>query len=89
MIIEILGHNAALAGLMGVIAGLTTQIYKNWKIKSCEGLSLLFICLGGYSYFSWLMYGAFKGDIFLVIPQTLGTICMITILFQFWIYRKK
>ncbi|MSU60463.1 MAG: hypothetical protein EXS52_00920 [Candidatus Staskawiczbacteria bacterium] len=32
------------------------------------------MCLAGYSYFSWLMYGISRQDIFLCIPQTLGTL---------------
>ena len=88
-IIQILGYNASLAGLLGVVIGLVTQVIKNWRRKSCEGLSLWWITLAGYSYFSWLMYGFFRQDIFLTIPQSLGTLCMIIILGQFWIYRKK
>ena len=88
-IVDLLGYNAAVAGLLGVVIGLVTQIIKNWQRKSCEGLSLWWIGLAGYSYFSWLIYGIFRKDIFLCIPQTLGTLCMIVILYQFWLYRKK
>lgn len=88
-IINILGNNAVFAGLLGVVIGLVTQIIKNWKRKSTEGLSFWWVFLAGYSYFSWLIYGIFKRDIFLTIPQTLGSFCMVIILFQFWIYRKK
>lgn len=88
-IISLLGSNAVFAGLLGVVVGLVTQIIKNWKRKSCEGLSLRWILLAEYSYFSWLLYGMVRGDLFLFIPQFLGTICMTIVLIQFWIYRKK
>ncbi len=88
-LVQILGYNASLAGLLGVAIGLVTQVIKNWKRKSCEGLSLWWIALAGYSYFSWLLYGTVKHDPFLFVPQLLGTTCMIIILVQFWIYRKK
>jgi len=89
MIIEILGYNATIAGLLGVVVGLITQIVKNYRRKSCEGLSLVWILLAGYSYASWLLYGVSRHDIFLVVPQSLGTLCMLIILVQFWLYRKK
>lgn len=88
-IIQILGYNATLAGLLGVVIGLVTQIIKNWRRKSCEGLSLWWIALAGYSYFAWLMYGISRNDIFLTVPQSIGTLCMVIILFQFWLYRKN
>jgi len=88
-IVALLGYNAALAGLLGVVIGLVTQMVKNYKRKSCEGLSLWWICLAGYSYFAWLVYGIFRQDVFLTIPQSIGTLCMVIILWQFWIYRKK
>jgi len=89
MIITFLGYNAIIAGLLGVVIGLVTQIIKNWQRKSCEGLSFWWILLAFYSYVSWLLYGIIKQDIFLCVPQTLGSICMIIILFQFWLYRKN
>jgi len=88
-LIQILGSNAVVAGLLGVVVGLITQVFKNFKRKSCEGLSFTWIMLAGYSYFSWLIYGVAKQDIFLTIPQSLGTLCMVIILIQFWVYRKK
>ncbi|MDO8529910.1 MAG: SemiSWEET family transporter [bacterium] len=88
-IINILGTNAIVAGLLGVIVGLVTQIIKNYRRKSTEGLSFWWILLAFYSYVSWLLYGIFKQDFFLTVPQTLGSICMIIILFQFWIYQKR
>ncbi len=87
-IINILGYNAILAGLLGVIIGLVTQIIKNYRRKSTEGLSFWWILLAFYSYVSWLLYGILKQDFFLTVPQTLGSICMVIILFQFWIYKS-
>ena len=87
-IINILGYNAILAGLLGVIIGLVTQIIKNYRRKSTEGLSFWWILLAFYSYVSWLLYGILKQDFFLTVPQTLGSACMVIILFQFWIYKS-
>lgn len=88
-IVTIVGYNAIFAGLAGVVIGLVSQIIKNYRRKSCEGLSLGWICLAGYAYVSWLVYGVVTQDYFLCVPQSLGTLCMIIILWQFWIYRKK
>jgi len=85
---NILGWNAVVAGLSGVLIGLVCQIITNWWRRSCEGLSLWWAISVLYSYASWLIYGICKEDKYLLIPQSLGTLCMITILFQFWWYRN-
>jgi len=86
---DALGCNAVVAGLAGVLIGLVSQIVKNWRRKSCEGLSVWLFLFMLYPYLSWLGYGLCLGDPYLCVPQTMGSICAAIILLQFWMYQKK
>lgn len=87
--INIFGTIASCVAVASILLGPTTQLWINYKKKSCEGLSFFFVLLPFLSYVSWASYGISKHDFFLYFTQIPGSLLMLGILAQFWIYRKK
>ena len=87
--LQFLGFAAAASSLIGIGVGITLQIYKNYERKSCEGLSFILMLTAFLAYSTWAAYGFAKEDSFLEWSQTPGSVLMLVILFQFWIYRKN
>lgn len=86
---NILGVLAMLVSLSVVFFGLTSQVWKNYKNKSCEGLSLGLIAVTFLAYTVWAAYGVSKPDWFLVASQTPGSLLALVILIQYKLYKKS
>jgi uncharacterized protein with PQ loop repeat len=67
--------------------GLTSQVYKNFKRKSVEGLSLFYFFVLAISYSFWSLYGVLLRDPVLIIPMTLGCIVSWFLVVQFYFYK--
>lgn len=87
---------AALVGVLTVIIGILVkvlgfpdQFMKNYKRKSTEGLSTIFIVLAFLSYILWTLHGYLQGDWVLIIGQGVGIITTGMIVFQIFYYHKK
>ncbi len=68
--------------------GLTSQVRKNYKRKSMEGLSMFYFIVLAISYSFWSIYGFLQKDLVLIIPMTLGMIMSWVVVFQFATYKK-
>jgi len=88
---QILGVLAALVSLSVVIFGLTSQIVKNHKRKTCEGLSMNLMWVTLLAYSTWAVYGFSKPDWYLVASQLPGAIAVLVIICQYLKYdcQKK
>ncbi|HRY31120.1 MAG TPA: SemiSWEET family transporter [Candidatus Paceibacterota bacterium] len=86
---SILGALAMLVSLAVVFFGLTSQAWKNYKRKTCEGLSITLILVTLLAYSVWLAYGISKPDWFLIASQTPGVIMGLIILSQYLVYDSK
>ena len=69
--------------------GLPTQIRAVLKQKSTHGLSLFMTVMLFLTFTSWSFYGAAKSDIFLLIPNMIGSLCAGVLLLLFWKFRGK
>ena len=86
--INIFGAIASTVAMISILVGPISQIIKNYKRKSCEGLSFFFVLLPFFSYIAWASYGISKDDFFLYFTQVPGSIFMLVILIQFFVYKK-
>jgi len=85
----IIGTLATIVSLLIIGLGLPAQIYKNYKRKSCEGLSAWLFLMAFASYFLWCAYGWTKPDLFLKIAHTPGVALSLILLYQFFLYRNR
>ncbi len=85
---DLIGWAAVIITLAYTLLGLPTQILKNRRSQSTGGLSLFMIVLLFITFLLWVAYGVVRSDIFIIIPNTAGTICVAVLLSQFWIYRN-
>lgn len=67
--------------------GLTSQVRKNFKKKSVEGLSFFYFSLLAVSYSFWSIYGFSQHDLVLIIPMSLGMLMSWIIVVQFLKYK--
>lgn len=67
--------------------GLTSQVKKNYKRKSVEGLSFFYFFILAISYTFWSIYGFLQKDLVLIIPMTLGAIMSWVTVSQFFVYK--
>ena len=68
--------------------GLSSQIYKNYKRKSTEGLSLFYFVLLAISYSFWTLYGFLLKDVVIIVPMILGSVASFSLVVQFILYKK-
>ena len=87
--VQIFGTLAVVASFLGIFLGITLQIIKNWKRKSCVGLSLTQWVITLFCNILWGAYGYCKGDICLMMTNPPSMILVSIILWQFFIYRSK
>jgi len=88
---DVFGMSALIISLVLTFIGLPAQAFKNYKLKSTKGLSLIFYLIIFLNMNAWLFYGLTmpKGiDWYLVTPNITGFIFVIVLFMQFWIYRK-
>ncbi len=89
-LIPIIGTIVAILSVASKVIGAPDQIRKNLRRKSTEGLSLVFYGFSFVTYFFWALYGALREDwVVFLAHGFLGCIVTGTVLFQFFIYRKR
>ncbi|MEK7185043.1 MAG: SemiSWEET family transporter [Patescibacteria group bacterium] len=69
--------------------GLTSQVRKNRKRKSMEGLSFFYFSILAISYSFWVLYGIVLRDWILIIPMSIGAIMSWVMVVQFFIYKNS
>ena len=85
----IIGILTVIVGILVKIIGFPDQFMKNYRKKSTEGLSTIFISLAFISYILWTIHGYLQNDLVLVIGQGAGILTTGMIVFQVVYYRKK
>lgn len=85
----IIGVLTVIIGILVKILGFPDQFMKNYKRKSTEGLSTIFILLAFISYILWTIHGYLQNDLVLIIGQGAGILTTGMIVFQIVHYRKK
>jgi MtN3 and saliva related transmembrane protein len=68
--------------------GLSSQVRKNLKRKSMEGLSLFYFFVLAISYSCWVIYGILREDWVLIVPMSLGAIMSWVVVSQFYLYKS-
>ncbi len=86
---EVLGVFATITSLAFMAMGLPTQIYKIYKAKSTEGVSLFERCTLLLTTVVWVWYGLTVRNQYIWIANAPGALCALIILWQFWIYRPS
>ena len=69
--------------------GLTSQVRKNIRRRSVEGLSFFYFSLLAISYTFWSIYGLSQKDLVLIIPMSLGMIMSWVVVSQFVLYKNE
>lgn len=82
-----IGFLAAAASWTITFFGLPAQIIKNYRRKSCDGISPVLIIAPCASYTLWSLYGLTKPDWIIVAAQAPGMVFAFTILAQMIYYR--
>jgi len=85
----IIGILTVTIGILVKVLGFPHQFMKNYKKKSTEGLSTVFILLAFVSYTLWTIHGYLQNDLVLIIGQGVGILTTGMIVFQVFYYRKK
>lgn len=85
----IIGVLTLTVGILVKIIGFPDQFMKNYKRKSTEGLSTIFISLAFLSYILWTIHGYLQKDWVLIIGQGAGILTTGMIVFQVFYYRDK
>ena len=85
----IIGALTLIIGVLVKIIGFPDQFMKNYKRKSTEGYSTIFILLAFVSYLLWTLHGYLQGDWVLIIGQGVGILTTGMIVFQVFYYKKK
>ncbi|MFK7825744.1 MAG: SemiSWEET family sugar transporter [Oligoflexales bacterium] len=62
---------------------------KNIDNKNTSGLSLFLFIILSFTFVSWVTYGIYKPDWFIVIPNGLGAVFAIVLVFQIFYYGRK
>ena len=89
VISDIFGTLAMFASMGISCVALPTQVLKNRKQESVEGISPVMPIAIMFSYCMWFLYGLTKPDWFLITAQTPGVLFSTILVFQQWKYRKK
>jgi uncharacterized protein with PQ loop repeat len=85
----VIGILTVIIGILVKILGFPDQFMKNYKRKSTEGLSTIFIVLAFVSYVLWTIHGYLQNDLVLIIGQGMGILTTGMIVLQIVYYRKK
>lgn len=67
--------------------GLTSQVLKNKKRRSTDGLSRFYFFVLAISYSFWVGYGWLLQDPVLIIPMTIGSLMSWVVVLQCYLYR--
>jgi uncharacterized protein with PQ loop repeat len=87
-LIDVLGWIALVITVLYTGLGMPVQIRKNHRKQSVEGLSLVMTALMFATFTSWVVYAAIKPDWYLIGPNSMGAVCSLIVLVQFWLYRN-
>jgi uncharacterized protein with PQ loop repeat len=85
----LVGSLTLIIGILVKLLGFPDQFLKNYKRKSTEGLSSIFMLLSFVSYSLWTLHGIFEKDLVLIIGQGLGVLTTGAIIYQIIAYRKR
>jgi uncharacterized protein with PQ loop repeat len=85
----IIGSLTLVVGILVKLLGFPDQFLKNYRRKSTEGLSSIFMLLSFTSYSLWTLHGILQKDIVLIIGQGLGVLTTGAIIYQIIIYNKQ
>lgn len=86
---SVIGVLTVSVGLLVKLLGFPDQFLKNYRRKSTEGLSAIFIVLAFVSYILWTVHGFIEKDWVLIVGQGVGVLTTGAIVYQLVIYRKK
>ncbi len=89
MSIEILGTTASVISLVYMALGLPAQIWKNFKSKSVQGLSLFMMIMLFLTTTSWVVYAWPLKNWYIIVSNVPGSVFALIILGQFLIYRDR
>ena len=89
--VDLFGTLAMISSIIYLCFGLPVQIFKNYKRKSTEGLSLFLIIFCASTLLMWSLYAWVKDpkDWYIIASNIPGLIFSIVLLFQFRVYRKS
>ena len=79
----------------GLVAGICTtisflpQVFKIWKTKSVNDISLLMFLIFTFGVVIWLIYGLMIKEIPIILANTLTLILCLLILFGILKFKKK
>jgi cytochrome c biogenesis protein CcdA len=85
---QILGILLSIISLGVVFVAFPTQIYKNWKNKNF-GISLTLILFGIAIYLIRIPYTFLRSDYYILIPDIVGLLIHLILIYQYFLYRKK
>jgi len=85
----IVGALTVIIGVLVKILGFPDQFLKNYKRKSTEGLSTMFMLLSFLTYTLWTLHGFLQKDWVLIIGQGAGVLTTGAIIYQIIIYGKN
>lgn len=88
---DTLGFVALIITTIYTFLGLPSQILRNYKKKSTEGLSLFLIVMLSLTFCVWSLYSYFKvpRDYYILFSNSPGFFFSVVVLLQFWIYKKR
>ena len=86
---ELLGWIACIITIIYTTLGLPAQIKKNINNQNTSGLSLFLFVVLSFTFISWVSYGLYKPDWFIVIPNGLGALFAVILVFQIFYYGRK
>lgn len=84
----IIGFLTVIIGILVKLIGFPDQFRTNYKRKSTEGLSTIFMVLALISYILWTWHGYYQKDMVLMIGQGVGIITTGMIVYQIFYYKK-
>lgn len=86
---QFFGYASMITSLSISVVGFPAQIVKNFRRKSCEGISHSLVYSTFSAYMCWSLYGLTKGDRFIFISQSVGFFLCGIILIQTLLYPTK
>lgn len=81
--------------IIGIIAvGLTSlsflpQIVKSIKIRSVKDLSIFTLAQLSCGVVFWIIYGAYRRDIIIIIANLITLFTLLTLIFLYFLYSKR
>lgn len=85
----LIGVATVVIGILVKLLGFPDQFLQNYKRKSTDGLSTLFIVLAFVSYSLWTLHGYLQNDWVLIVGQGMGVLTTGAIVYQIIRYRKR